>query len=70
MKCRSCEAEILWVTTRTGKSMPLDVEPSPKGNMVLVAGKTWVATDEDRRLKRPTFTSHFATCPEADQWRR
>lgn len=40
--CRSCRAEVMWVTTAAGKRMPIDRD-----------GK-----------------SHFATCPQADDWRR
>lgn len=68
--CRSCEAPITWAETASGKSMPLDEVPTPKGNMVLIAGKTRGATDEDRRLHRPLYTSHFATCPDAGTFRR
>jgi len=68
--CRSCGAAVTWATTRSGKSMPLDEAPSDKGTWVHVAGKTWQATDEDRRLMRPMHTSHFATCPQADAWRQ
>lgn len=68
-KCKSCEALIIWASTRSGKSMPLDEQPTPKGTMVLVKGQTWVATDEDRRLHRPLYMSHWATCPDALQWR-
>lgn len=69
-RCKTCEADITWASTRSGKSMPLDAEPTERGNMALVAGKTWVATDEDRRLHRPLYTSHFATCPNAAAHRR
>src|SRR5205823_2428088 len=35
-KCRSCSAEILWaITALARKAMPIDVEPSPTGNLVL-----------------------------------
>jgi len=69
-KCRTCEAPVIWAETRSGKPMPLDEKPSGNGNMAYVNGKAWVATDEDRRLRRPLHTSHFATCPDAGQHRR
>lgn len=68
--CRSCDAEITWATTEAGKAMPLDATPSETGTHVLVDGLTRRATDEDRRLHRPLYVSHFATCQHAAYWRR
>lgn len=69
--CRSCNAEIVWATSATsGKPMPMDLKPDPKGQFVIVSGKARRATAEDDRLHRERFTSHFATCPQADQHRR
>lgn len=34
-KCRSCSKFVRWVDTRSGKKMPLDPDPSPRGNVVL-----------------------------------
>lgn len=65
--CKSCGAPILWRVTEGGKSIPLDVEPSDDGNLVLFGTgahplpKLWTG---DR------YKSHFATCPNADQHRK
>jgi len=69
-RCKSCEAPIEWATMPSGKANPIDAEPSPRGNLVLIGGKVRFATDEDRALHRPLYTSHFATCPSADEWRK
>ncbi len=69
-KCRTCEAPILWASTVNGKQMPLDEEPSPSGTFCYSGGKTWVETLEDRAALRPTYTSHFATCPDRDLHRK
>ena len=68
--CRSCEAPIIWADTQSGRKMPLDEQPTPAGNMVYVNGIARTVRYEDRRLARPTYTSHFATCPNADTHRR
>lgn len=68
--CRSCEAPITWAVTEGGKRMPLDDVPSERGNIVYVNGVTRAANAVDRDLKRPLYTSHFATCPNAKQHRR
>lgn len=69
-RCRSCEAPITWAETESGKAMPLDAKPTRDGNMVLVRGKTRFANEEDRRLARPLYMSHFATCPDASAHRK
>ena len=68
--CRSCEAPVIWAETPSGKHMPLDERPTPKGNLVYVGGIARAVTDEDRRLARPLYTSHFATCPDVAAFRR
>ena len=68
--CRSCEAEIIWAETVTGRLMPLDAAPVRDGNMVFINGQTRPASAEDRRLRRPLYKSHFATCPQYKDWRR
>lgn len=68
--CKSCEADVIWCETSTGKKMPMDAKPDPKGTFVIINGKTRVANDEDRRLRRDLHTSHFATCPDAGTWRK
>lgn len=55
-QCRSCQAEIVWIKTSSGKPMPCD----PK----LIT----VVTDEGVTVKGRL--SHFATCPNAGQHRK
>jgi len=72
--CRSCGAPIRWVISDRGRSIPIDDKPDPKGLLVL-------QPHEDGRTRAvhfgtvvpgdaPRFTSHFATCPQAAQWRQ
>ena len=76
--CRSCGAPVRWVVTdATGKRMPLNPAPTADGNV-------WVLRYEDEipivavaatLFDVPTaeafkYTSHFATCEQADQWRK
>jgi hypothetical protein len=77
--CRSCNAHVLWaVTEATGKRIPIDPDPTPGGNVILSDDDPPVAlvlptgqaslfalgTGADR------YTSHFATCPNADAHRK
>lgn len=70
--CKSCEAEVIWCTwEKSGKPTLLDANPTPHGNLVKLPGdKIRYATAEDKKLHRPLYTSHFATCPQADQYRK
>ena len=79
IRCKSCQAEIIWRTTTTGKSMPLDILPSPeRGNVKIgvVNGEVTaiVLGAEDAAAARSNgdvlYVSHFATCPGADAHRK
>jgi hypothetical protein len=72
--CRSCPAAILWATTEKGRSMPVDAEPDPDGNVEITyddAGRAHAVVHG----QPPMVTAgklhmpHFATCPKADEWR-
>lgn len=74
-RCRSCGALIYWATTDKGRSMPIDATPCPEGNVLLTrrgeALKARVlAAGEEVEPGRNRWVSHYATCEQADQWRR
>lgn len=60
--CKSCGAEILWIITPAGKSMPLDA----KGESL------WQLEPDTLMSARLVVVrkSHFATCPNADAHRK
>ena len=74
--CKACGAPIKWIKMASGKAMPVDAKPipfrsDPKGGLTLV--------EEDGRVVRGMmdiesdkygYTSHFATCPMASQFRK
>lgn len=70
--CRSCGSQVLWARTVNDKPMPLNPEPCEYGgNIVLENGvarviKKGEAVGHDVKLYR----SHFATCKEADKFRK
>lgn len=69
--CRSCNADIEWATwSDSGKAVPLDIGAVPNGNLALVAGKVHRYGPDDERLARARRVSHFATCPQAQSWRK
>jgi hypothetical protein len=89
-RCRTCRAPVYFAWTdpkqceETGAKapapslMPVDVDPTPNGNLFLVYRRTrlgevrLVATafregkhDPERRRQ-----SHFVSCPQANDWRK
>lgn len=54
-RCRSCRARIVFLKTVAGKAMPVDADT--------------VETDE-KTFDHERHVSHFATCPEANKFRR
>src|SRR3972149_2281009 len=75
-RCRSCDAPIYWAqTVSSGKAMPVDAEPVPDGNVVLLdCGGTVIARVLGRGETPPPGAvlrrAHHSTCPQADPWRR
>ena len=88
-KCASCPAPILWAQSlddegrriwdeerKRFKSMPVDWEPVPTGNVVVWdrPGEGFVCRVLKKGETPPAGarlrTSHFATCPNAKQHRR
>ncbi|MBQ2641743.1 MAG: hypothetical protein IJG15_07080 [Lachnospiraceae bacterium] len=81
-RCKSCGAEIIWIRTRQGKSMPVDTKterfyPDPHGTRLYVMndGHTMTGTPVQEG-EQPVegiasgHTSHFATCPHAKKHRK
>lgn len=68
--CRSRGAAIIWAKTESGKSIPLDATPTERGNMVLIDGTVRVVKGPHEYPEEDRFTSHFATCPQHQQWRK
>jgi hypothetical protein len=74
--CRSCNAVIFFaMNKKTGKKIPIDVEPNSKGNVLVegngmcsILNKTEQALAVDSGLI--LHISHFATCPNAGRFRR
>ena len=78
MPCRACGKMILFIKTAAGKTMPVDSQPvrfrkddSAKGLFVLQDGST--AHGESCSIWKANavgYISHFATCPNADDFRK
>ncbi len=71
-ECRSCKAKIAFLTMESGRSMPVDAEPTMNGTI-------WIGEDGIGRvvgkgdyttISMPLYMSHFATCPNAKAYRK
>lgn len=63
-QCKSCGAEIIWAKTPAGKNMPLNADGEKR--FLVEGGATQIITCRPIVVR----TSHFSTCPNADQHRR
>jgi len=58
-QCRSCQAPMVWLKTRSGKKCPVDLSSMEQ------------AINKDKIIFDPqTMISHFATCPDAEKYRK
>lgn len=71
-KCKSCGAEIIWIKTAAGKSMPCNPQKISFRNDWSENGLTLITPDG--KIAKGTldldsdtygYESHFATCPAA-----
>ena len=69
--CRSCHAPIIWALTGSAKSIPLDAQPNPAGNVELADGiaKAW-GTSHVWPEGTQRYMPHHATCPDGEEWKR
>lgn len=75
--CRSCPAEIIWAVTPRGKSIPIDAEPNPDGNVELLPPKPGtrapvavVHGQPPLAAEHPIHMPHCATCTHPEHWRK
>jgi hypothetical protein len=73
-KCRSCKAPIVWAWTVQGKKSPFEIDP--KGLFIIENGTARHIGPPPAQLElgakpdeRQRYTSHFAACPQAGEWR-
>lgn len=78
-KCRACGAPIGFIKSVAGKTIPVDAEPfsyvqKSNGTLKIVTPNGEVVSgelpDDPQNATGIGYISHFATCPEADQFRK
>lgn len=74
-RCRTCNASVVRaISEATKKPSVIDANPSPDGNVELVAAELAVLyriiPAEKREGRTNLHKSHFATCRDAGAWRK
>lgn len=71
-KCRSCQADIIWIRSSNNNLMPLDAQPNPEGNIVIKDGVAHVMKGDlfEEMLEGERYMTHFATCPNSAKHRK
>ena len=70
--CRGCGAYVLWLISPKDKLTPIDPTPVPNGNLrVDMEYGVWLMILEpDQVPESERYVTHFATCPNAKEFRR
>lgn len=68
-RCRSCGAAIIWALTGAGKRIPLDDDPAAEGGRYRLEPDGVAVYVAVPLAGEPLYVSHFATCPDARDWR-
>ena len=78
-KCKGCGAEIIWIKSAGGKSIPCDPEQvvywekaKAKGKVVTPNGEVLSCEFSGERDQATGigYVSHWSTCPKAEQFKR
>ncbi|EGR8595353.1 hypothetical protein ACWGK5_32125 [Rhodococcus qingshengii] len=78
-KCMACGAAIFFCRTSNSERMPVEFEPNPNGNLAVTPKSDGLPeavvirpgqAAGMRAAGLPTYVSHFAACPMADEFRR
>ncbi|GAA2071594.1 hypothetical protein [Williamsia deligens] len=77
--CRGCRARIFFVSTKDREKMPVTAAVDPRGRLSITAGRrgelprgvvlTPGQADGARAAGMKLYTSHFASCPNAEEFR-
>jgi hypothetical protein len=77
--CTACGCRLVWALTPTGARAPIERDPSPAGNVLIldvshIGLMAVTLSKEGLQLVRdhglPLRLNHFASCPEKEQFRR
>ncbi|HKF74707.1 MAG TPA: hypothetical protein VKF59_01065 [Candidatus Dormibacteraeota bacterium] len=75
-RCRgaTCGAKITFLRTEAGKFVPVDLEPTPQGNLQVRDGTATPLSkrraEEARERGESLYISHFVTCPNSREFQK
>jgi len=78
-KCKGCGADIIWIKTPGGKSIPCDAEPVTYWERAKAPGKvvtrngevlSCVFEGDPDKATGIGYISHWSTCPCAERFRK
>ena len=79
-KCKKCLANIVWIKTMGGKSIPCDPEliyyiqkPNARGKRIVTPNGDVIAceyTDDSDKAIGIGYVPHWATCPYSNEFRK
>ena len=79
-QCKACGAQIIWIKTPGGKSMPCDAQPvtyqaqsKAKDKIVTQNGEVISCIIGPEDINEATgigYVPHWATCPNSDKFRK
>lgn len=73
-RCKGCLRPMRWVTvSTTNRKMPVDYDPHEDGNVIVYANDradVYQTTPTSIPDGATLHFSHFATCPNADEFRK
>lgn len=79
-ECKGCGQRVLWTLTPAGARAPVDYAPSPSGTVLVIQPSNLgellsvvLTGDTLRRAQARQIelrTAHWATCPNAEEFRR
>lgn len=74
--CKGCGRPIIWIVNdTTGKAAPIDASPAANGPIVFVDTGIRIEyhvlrSGEVAPPERSTYTNHFQTCPQRQQFQK
>lgn len=72
--CNHCGQLIMWLWTETGGRMPVDAQPSPRGNVMRGPGHARVLNRQQAEIWRNAgnglYLHHVVSCPYARHWHK
>jgi len=69
-ECKSCGKPIVWAITTQGKAAPLVADYARHETKTIKLRTRAGATVEVMIISVPERNSHFADCPQKNQWRK